>query len=34
MDGKKEKIFQFDQILPPDAANEEVSPVTNLIMVK
>lgn len=27
MDGKKEKIFQFDQILPPDAANEEVSTV-------
>ena len=25
MDGKKEKIFQFDQVLPPDATNEEVS---------
>ena len=25
MDGKKEKIFQFDQVLPPDATNEEVT---------
>ena len=24
MDGKREKIFQFDQVLPPDAGNEEV----------
>jgi len=24
VDGKREKIFQFDQILSPDAVNEEV----------
>lgn len=24
VDGKRERIFQFDQVLPPDAENDEV----------
>ena len=28
-DGKKEKIFQFDQVLPPEASNEEVRGQSN-----
>ena len=24
VDGKRERIFQFDKVLPPDAGNDEV----------
>ncbi|XP_022784630.1 kinesin-like protein KIF15 isoform X2 [Stylophora pistillata] len=34
MDGKREKIFQFDQVLPPDAENDEVYQVVGKPLVE